>query len=525
MVYTSSYKPAYYTSLHDSIASICKSILPFRRRRLPAIAAAEQRLSEQQSDNLKWQQDMFHQILKLVGLSKEGILAETEVSAFRAHLLGILTSPQVDLEPELILRDKLVFLQELLYAKCISEEEYHSSKRPLLERLAAQGAVIRSKDVFVAAPKEASEEEWSVIDLKDSNSKAKSKTKGSKSVFGFISSNQNGKNKDEKGPPVDQRVVTNELSLSRENPFWNSQLIEKGNERRSILMTESLPVTVESKNEGEKGKKKMFKNLFQREENENGDYAMKSGEKGLKSEKKQWGFEGFKKWKRNDSDDETAPLPLSERSDNVAFSGLKELVASPIGEGPNIKQVKGKLNSNGSTPECYIIDKVLGEKIKKELSRIQTELNAKNPSIEFSDDQIEVISTRLPVDKADLKNFFPKAWCDRYGDVVLDVVRKEFKGHAVEKENSRTAVREKQSNLERWETFDDDENYHPNLFASRENPFSVKQARYNPSKDDPLYKSFKNNPFFPDYEESDYEDCKPKAESAFVKNRNPFWAH
>lgn len=244
-----------------------------------------------------------------------------------------------------------------MYAKCISEDEYHSSKHTLLDRLAAQGAVIRSKDVFVAAPKEIAEEEWSVIDLKDSNSKTKSKTKGSKSVFSFVSSNQNEKNRDEKGPPTGQRAVPNELSASRENPFWNNQLAEKENANRSILMTESLPMMVENKNEGEKGKKKMFR-LFQKEGNENGDSAKKSEEKGTKSEKKQWGFEGFKKWKRNDSEDETAPLPLSERSDNEAFSGLKELVACPIVEGPNTKQLKRNLHSKGS-PSDAVVDKVL----------------------------------------------------------------------------------------------------------------------------------------------------------------------
>ena len=116
MVY-SSYTPTYYTTLHNSIASICKSILPFssKRRRIPAIVAAEQRLSKQQSDNLKWQQDSFHQILKLMGLSKERILPETEVSAFRSHLLETLVASSTDYEQPMLLRDKLVFLQVLFY--------------------------------------------------------------------------------------------------------------------------------------------------------------------------------------------------------------------------------------------------------------------------------------------------------------------------------------------------------------------------------------------------------------------------
>lgn len=111
MVHT--YTPTYYTSLHDSITSICKNIIPFsfKKKRLPAIAAAEQRLSQQQSDNIKWQQESFHQIHKLMGLSKEGILPEAEVSVFRTHLLETLVASHVDYEPALILRDKLIFLQ------------------------------------------------------------------------------------------------------------------------------------------------------------------------------------------------------------------------------------------------------------------------------------------------------------------------------------------------------------------------------------------------------------------------------
>lgn len=119
MVYT--YTPTYYSSLQDSIASLCKNILPFsfKKRRLPAIAAAEQRLSKQQADNLKWQQDSFHQILKLMGLCKEGILPETEVSAFRSHLLDTLIASPLDHEHSSILRDKLLFLQVSSYC-CFS---------------------------------------------------------------------------------------------------------------------------------------------------------------------------------------------------------------------------------------------------------------------------------------------------------------------------------------------------------------------------------------------------------------------
>ena len=108
MVHT--YTPAYYSTLHDSITSLCKTILPFsfKKKRL---TAAEHRLSKLQSDNLKWQQDSFHQILNLMELHKEDILSENEVSAFKIHLLETLIASPLEHEQPVILRDKLVFLQ------------------------------------------------------------------------------------------------------------------------------------------------------------------------------------------------------------------------------------------------------------------------------------------------------------------------------------------------------------------------------------------------------------------------------
>ena len=76
----------------------------------------------------------------------------------------------------------------------------------MLQRLAVQGAEIEARDVIVGAQKESSDEEWSVIDLKDekcivskegSNLKNKQKQgsamkqiKGAVSVMGFGSSNK-----------------------------------------------------------------------------------------------------------------------------------------------------------------------------------------------------------------------------------------------------------------------------------------------------------------------------------------------
>ncbi|EFJ22063.1 hypothetical protein SELMODRAFT_416831 [Selaginella moellendorffii] len=49
-----------------------------------------------------------------------------------------------------VARDKLLFLQELLCARCISEEEYPAAKKSLLYRLAAQGAEINSSDIVLS---------------------------------------------------------------------------------------------------------------------------------------------------------------------------------------------------------------------------------------------------------------------------------------------------------------------------------------------------------------------------------------
>ena len=50
-------------------------------------------------------------MVNLMGLHREGILAETEVSAFRTHLLETLIASPLEQEQPVILRDKLLFLQ------------------------------------------------------------------------------------------------------------------------------------------------------------------------------------------------------------------------------------------------------------------------------------------------------------------------------------------------------------------------------------------------------------------------------
>ena len=227
-----------------------------------------------------------------------------------------------------------------MYAKCITEEEYHSSKRPLLQRLAIQGAEIDARDVIVGSSKvNSSEEEWSVIDLKDENSlisketsssKNKSKQnsamkqiKGVKSVFSFASSNKNGRNKEDfSREPIlgTQKTCSfanakNELGISQENPFWDIHMREKESDTRSILMAESLvkePLSAQKQSGGDSLKKKPFRTLFQRQGNGGIEECEPNSEERVSKSAK-------KKWKKSDSDDETAPLSLSQKSDDLGI--------------------------------------------------------------------------------------------------------------------------------------------------------------------------------------------------------------
>ncbi|KAI3962436.1 hypothetical protein MKW98_010987 [Papaver atlanticum] len=360
MVY--SYTPTYYSSIHDTITSLCKNIIPFssaslKKRRLQS---ADQKLSKQQSDNLKWQQESFHKILNLIGLKNEGIIQEIEVSNFRIQLLETLITAPPTLENATIVRDKLLFLQELFYAKCISVEEYHSSKRPLLQRLAVQGAEIEARDVIVARrpslsmenhsekPEQDEEEEkWSVIDFKDDES----------SLMGKENQNQN-KNKNKRSPnPMKERIRGGAASMIgllvskkgkkseqtdqllggggfpfpansnsdgnggeryEENPFWE----DKENDSRSILMQHENRQQLPTKTDQLHKKKPFANNWFRQreqikqEEEENRDFMVKNEKKNSKLR----GFDvGLHKWDRinnlgdeEEMDDDKCTTPLTK---------------------------------------------------------------------------------------------------------------------------------------------------------------------------------------------------------------------
>ncbi|KAG0494011.1 hypothetical protein HPP92_005005 [Vanilla planifolia] len=445
------YNTTYYTSLQDTITNLCKSILPFTSK-IRRLTAAD-KLAKRHSDNLKWQQDSFHSILKLICLYKENIVPEAEVSSFRSHLLETLIVSPAEPDPPTVNRDKLLFLQELFYAKCISLEEYHSSKRPLLQRLAAQGVEINSRDVIVGTPlMNQSEEEWTDIDLNDQEPQKvveKGKVKTPLKFFWIGKANKEGSNPKEKDG-------------------------NKENSRRLMPQTSSLfPAT-----NPERAKRKPFSSLLQKaqqdQQDENWNPAQDDDAREEKSLKKQWGFERFKKWKRSSCEDESTKLylPQGERSDTVIMKHCS-LEGSLIGEEADTKKTQKMIHSNEFSSNFYINQGASsnpfledsGENIKKELVRIQSELSATHQKFDFSSDQMEAISIKLPADKNDLNKFFPKPWCIAHGDGVLDAVKKEFEDHFGQMEALRTCKHGFEGN---WVVFDNDnqKNFQQELFSN-----------------------------------------------------------
>lgn len=203
-----------------------------------------------------------------------------------------------------------------------------------------QGAEIEARDVIPGTAKNgSSDEEWSVIDLKDehcliekdgsANSKNRLKTgssaikhiKGAATVLGFGGSSQKqGKNRAGKSI-FDQPVGPNDDQIG--------QLARNPSEPRTVLMSEGSVL------EPGKEKKKGLMGFFNKEERD-------------------------KKANKRDSEGETKPLALNGRSDyDYDDTCLKtsNLVSRPIGEGPDTKQIKKKLHSDGSASD-FFIDKV-----------------------------------------------------------------------------------------------------------------------------------------------------------------------
>ncbi|XP_062193897.1 uncharacterized protein LOC133897259 [Phragmites australis] len=465
------YTPTYYSGLQDTIASLCKSIMPFpfrAGRRLTADQSAARRHAEQ----LKWQQESFHRILHLAALHREGIVPASDVAAFRASMLATLTAPPKHPDQPAILRDRLLFLQELLYAKCVSAAEYNSSKAPLVQRLAALGVVVECPDA------EASAEEWSEIDLRDPTPPAAAAgDKPKHKAFITPWKSRSRKDQDTSRPPL-------------------AQVDQNHSKNASVLMAETSPSEVVPSGKPEKGKRRhlaaIFNNGSENKEPAGTEEEVDEKETVKGKKKSSWGFDGLKKWKKaaggdNEEAAEHAPAAPPRSSHSECRLEASPMVAS----GPDAKRAKKKLHSaTGDDSASELLhDKVLVENTKKELSRIQAELSSTNRNLNFSDQQIETISTKLPVDKSDLKPFFPKAWCDQHGDGVITAAKKEFKEHVEEMEKQRDIA-----GGEGWATFEDidlDESFNPRAFSQHQSDSAVKGKKVNES----LTSSF-TNPFY-----------------------------
>lgn len=446
------YTPTYYSGLQDTIASVCKSIFSRPGKRLTADQAAARR----HADALKWQQESFHRILHLSALHREGIVPAADVHAFRASVLAALASPPTPQNPDHppVLRDKLLFLQELLRAKCVSPAEFNAAKRPLVQRLAALGVAVDCPDADAGRS-----EEWAEIDLRDppqppaaSDNKPKHKS--------FVSPwKSRGSKKDQDAPrpplaPVDQ------------------------NHHASVLMAEISPAeAAPASGKPEKGKRRHLTAIFSSggENMEPAAAAEGAEEKGRK--KSSWGFDGLKKWKKAGAGgcrNEDAVAAGECAPPRSSYSECR-LEASPaVAASPDAKRAKKKkIHAGGDVSASDLAnDKVLVEETKKELSRIQAELSSTNRNLNFSDQQIEAISTKLPVDKSDLNTFFPKAWCDQHGDGVIDAAKKEFKGHVEEMEKQREDI-----TGEGWSAAFEDDNFNPRAFSQPQSDAKGKKVQ------------------------------------------------
>lgn len=247
-----------------------------------------------------------------------------------------------------------------------------------------QGAEIEARDVIVGSQKDESlEEEWSVIDLRDeqtllkkenSSSKNQSKygtsaikhIKDAASVFGFGSSRKQGRNKEQRSIfdlPTKTDISEDENRQFGENPFCNSSQKKRESDTKSVLTSESIPLNTDKFGkescESDKGKKKAFRGLFHKDGSDGDREADKLEEIDPKSARKPWAFDGFKRWKKSNTDDETAPLHLGGRSSGEGASmESSQLVSSPIGKGPDTKHIKTKFLSDGSPSSGFFIDKV-----------------------------------------------------------------------------------------------------------------------------------------------------------------------
>ncbi|XP_042000851.1 uncharacterized protein LOC121750390 isoform X1 [Salvia splendens] len=176
--------------------------------------------------------------------------------------------------------------------------------------------------------------------------------KGVASVLGLASSDKRGKLKE-------NNAVSAGCSSSSD---------ERGDGFKSILMEESSPSPVvdeRKRSVSGKVKKATLRAALQREGEGSCSCGLHEaeGKEKVKLGKRVWGFDGLKKWRRNETKHEIAQF--SSVDEEEGYGG--KLVPNPVGEGPDTRQIKRKLHPNGA-PADFFVDKVVAENIKAALA-------------------------------------------------------------------------------------------------------------------------------------------------------------
>ncbi|KAJ7528094.1 hypothetical protein O6H91_16G083500 [Diphasiastrum complanatum] len=510
----------------------------------------EKRQALQQADNLKWQQEMFHRILKMMGLCQEGLVDKAELKLFRLKLLDRVTSLHADGEWADFTRDKLLFLQDLLYSRCISEEDYHEAKRPLLLRLAEQGAVIDSNDVLLScsaqrvtitrpsrpatrtrSSEEAFTENFDTDNTADAEivpekklhrhgrkrsamrlfAKAVSKFRPRKQlpqdhkaqhpveVAETIerSDSRNPEDCPDRDAPVPPQMRYGSPHLPSPtwiyNPFCDDTALPDlrecvSSERDCLEESEPLPngpasppsyydtpersaspaqaeafssspprTSPPSASSASSSKRLKLSNLItdfickirgdqpsdgKSSVSKHEDSQVQDEELSSRNRQRLGRLRHSKMLHNEDSfDSEDGDDHLNTSSDSIPH-GLQGKRDS--NEVPDIVKWKRRVLAKHASSNPFT-EKIVEENIKRELLRIRAEMSRTNTEVTFTDDQIDAIATRLPVDKAELLRFFPRSWCDSYGDIVLAVVEREYQGHVDQRERFRRARKEEQT--------------------------------------------------------------------------------
>uniref|UniRef100_A0A0E0M4F7 Uncharacterized protein n=1 Tax=Oryza punctata TaxID=4537 RepID=A0A0E0M4F7_ORYPU len=202
--------------------------------------------------------------------------------------------------------------------------------------------------------------------------------------------------------------------------------------------------------------------------------------------KSSWGFDGLKKWKKSGNEEAMAGGDRPENAVPRSLYSECRLEVSPA-VAQDAKRAKKCIRSLATmtllpTWRMIMYCKVVALSIVFSVPLIGiriTGLNllkvlAENTKKELSaeDQQIETISTRLPVDKSVLKAFFPNicffsrwAWCDEHGDNVINAAKKEFK-ERVEEVEKQIGI----TSGDGWVAFGDnhDENFNPRAFSQHQ---------------------------------------------------------